>query len=504
LDTVTGGAATATAFGGIAIVGNAANAATQGVWQYSTDSGSTWSTVASGGSAPSNAAAILLPTTAKLRFLPNALDFNGTPGALSIRVSDAAVAFSAATDISAADAITGQWSIATTLNTSVTAVNDAPVASGSASLAAVLEDTGAPAGSSISTLFASNFNDSKDTVSSGSAANTLLGVVITANAATSSQGKWQWLNGSTWTDIATTGLSDTTGLYLTAATSIRFLPAANFNGTPGSLTTRLVDSSASGLSNGSTINVSTHGGTSSYSAATVALSTSISAVNDAPVASGSSTLPAVTEDSTAPAGSPVSSLFSSNFNDSTDTISAAVSGGSSTNSLLGVVITANGATSAQGQWQWLNGSTWTDIATTGLSDTTGLYLSAATSIRFLPTANWNGTPGSLTTRLVDSSASGLTNGSAINVSTNGGTTAYSAATVSLSTSIAAVNDAPLISQSVFSENFNALDGNKNGGQYLTNEPVQYSASIAGWIRSWRPWATRPSCASATSGATRRA
>ncbi|NDC35663.1 MAG: hypothetical protein EBZ51_09875 [Synechococcaceae bacterium WB9_2_112] len=59
------------------------------------------------------------------------------------------------------------------------------------------------------------------------------------------------------------------------------------------------------------------------------------------------------------------------------------------------------------------------------------------------------------------------------------------ATQPVSITITGSNDSPVVSQqgtsqAVFKENFDALDGIKNGGQYLTNEPVQYSASIPGW------------------------
>jgi Ca2+-binding RTX toxin-like protein len=111
--------------------------------------------------------------------------------------------------------------------------------------------------------------------------NSLAGVVLTANAATTTQGSWQWLNGTTWTSITST-LSSSNGLFLTAATTLRFLPAANFHGTPGSLSARLVDSSAPATANGSTLNVSTSGGLTPYSTGSVALSTSITPVNDAP------------------------------------------------------------------------------------------------------------------------------------------------------------------------------------------------------------------------------
>ena len=61
----------------------------------------------------------------------------------------------------------------------VAAVNDALVASGSASLAAVLEDTASPAGAQASTLFAANYSDATD----GAQATALSGVAIIAKAA---------------------------------------------------------------------------------------------------------------------------------------------------------------------------------------------------------------------------------------------------------------------------------------------------------------------------------
>ena len=84
IDTVTGGS-TGTALGGIAIVGNAANAATQGAWQYSTNGGATWTAVPTSGLGDSSA--LVLPTTARLRFVPVA-NYNGTPGSLSVRLAD--------------------------------------------------------------------------------------------------------------------------------------------------------------------------------------------------------------------------------------------------------------------------------------------------------------------------------------------------------------------------------------------------------------------------------
>ena len=331
--------------------------------------------------------------------------------------------------------------LAQSLTITVGAQNDAPIATGSAALPPVQEDASAISGSSIANLFLANFSDAADTVSSGSSANSLAGIVVTANNSTTAQGKWQWKTSgmSTWTDISLS-LSNSSALYLASATSLRFLPAPNFNGTPGGLTTRLVDSSAA-LNNGSIVNALSNGGSTALSASTVTLSTSIIALNDAPVAFGAVSLAAVLEDATAPNGDTVSNLFSGHFSDTAD----AVGGSSYANGLAGIVVSGNTATAAQGKWQWqaAGASSWTDIAATGLSDATGLFLASTTSLRFLPAANFNGTPGALSARLVDSSATGLSNGGSINVSTNGGTTSYSGTTVSLSTSIGAINDAPL-------------------------------------------------------------
>jgi hypothetical protein len=115
---------------------------------------------------------------------------------------------------------------------------DAPIASGSPSLAAVAEDSTDPAGDTVASLFASSFSDVDS--------DTLKAVAITANSADSSnQGDWQYStdDGSNWTAIPTSGLSDASALYLTDSTHLRFLPVADFNGTPGDLTARLIDSS---------------------------------------------------------------------------------------------------------------------------------------------------------------------------------------------------------------------------------------------------------------------
>src|SRR6185503_10010395 len=103
---------------------------------------------------------------------------------------------------------------------------------GTSTLTATPEDTSNPSGDSVSNLFGGNFNDSTDTVSGGSSANTLAGIAITANAATATQVVWRYSldGGTTWNTIPTSGLGDTTAILLPSTAKLSFQRAANWNG----------------------------------------------------------------------------------------------------------------------------------------------------------------------------------------------------------------------------------------------------------------------------------
>ncbi|MGI9213676.1 MAG: VCBS domain-containing protein, partial [Methylococcaceae bacterium] len=168
------------------------------------------------------------------------------------------------------------------LSVTVNAVNDAPIASGSATLSAIAEDTTNPPGATVSSLFAGNFSDSTDAVSNGSSANTLAGIAINSYTNDSSKGAWQYSSdGSTWTALSSV-TGDATAIVLKAADFLRFVPALNYNGFAPTLTARLIDSSTTISTTGGTLNVSSNGGTTAYSSATVTLNETITAVNDAP------------------------------------------------------------------------------------------------------------------------------------------------------------------------------------------------------------------------------
>jgi hypothetical protein len=243
----------------------------------------------------------------------------------------------------------------------ITAVNDKPqviAGRGTVSLAPVTEDATNPAGATVGNLFGPSFTDGLDAVPNGSSANVFAGIGITQVASTASQGTWQYsADGTTgWTDIPVTGPdvpSATNVHYFQASTYLRFKPAADFNGTPGAITAYLIEENNSSLTRFTTVNHDY------FSATPVTLTTSVTAANDAPtVVQGKEivSLAAVTEDATNPAGETVTNLLGASFSDAADQ----VNGGSSSNALKGIAITANAATAAQGKWEYqLSGGAWT-------------------------------------------------------------------------------------------------------------------------------------------------
>ncbi|WP_331305573.1 DUF4347 domain-containing protein, partial [Methylobacter sp. Wu8] len=185
------------------------------------------------------------------------------------------------------------------------------------------------------------------------------------------------------------------------------------------------------------------GGSSNTASPNIAATVTVAAVNDAPTGLGNLTLTAVNEDTVSPAGSAISGLTGLSFADA--------DAGSS--SLGGVAVVGNSANSStEGVWQYSTnaGGNWFNIGTVA-DNNTALTLSAATLVRFVPVADYNGTPTALTVRALDNTnASGYstTAGSEtrvmLNSSVNGGTTAISASTNTIGTSITAVNDAPVL------------------------------------------------------------
>ncbi|TXI28356.1 MAG: DUF4347 domain-containing protein, partial [Ottowia sp.] len=188
---------------------------------------------------------------------------------------------SRAINITTADGQGNTRTTSTTLN--ITHTNDAPSFNGNATLASVSEDASGP-GATVSALYGARFVDPDNAYSP---TDSLAGIVVVGNAATAGQGAWQYSTdgGSSWYDVG--AVSTGSGLTLQATAHLRFLPAPDWNGTPGALSVRAVDSSGgvgSWTSGATAVYYSgSYGGSSAVAASSVSLSTSVLAVNDAPV-----------------------------------------------------------------------------------------------------------------------------------------------------------------------------------------------------------------------------
>ncbi|MBC8214331.1 MAG: hypothetical protein H8E71_06815 [Candidatus Marinimicrobia bacterium] len=205
---------------------------------------------------------------AGLKFSPGA-DFNGT------------ASFNLQSSLSSVDGGLGGDEV--TASITVTAVNDAPIASGSASLLAINEDNISSAGSTVSDLFAGNFDDSTDSVEDGSSANILAGIAIKINNSTSIEGVWQYSDdtGNNWFDLP--DVSSNNAFLLSDASLLRFNPSSDWNGFPGNLVVHLIDNSSGPVNNFSTVDISTNiGDTTQYSFLSVFLETVVNPVNDSP------------------------------------------------------------------------------------------------------------------------------------------------------------------------------------------------------------------------------
>ena len=310
-----------------------------------------------------------------------------------------------------ADALTDEDTVAITVN----AVNDAPAVT-VPDAQTVNEDTDlAISGISVDDVDAASgsitltFEVTSGTLTVGTVTN---GAVVSKSGTAS---------------VTLTGTLSQVNTTLSAENNVVYRGTSNFNGSD-TLTVTANDGGSTGS-----------GGTLTDSK-TVAIT--VNAVNDAPVAvSGSASIAPVDEGTLSPPGATVASLFGGNFSDPKDAVTAAVSGGSTANGLLGIVVVANATKSAEGKWQYGKAGIWNDMST-DVSTSSGLFLSFATPIRFLPAANFYGAPGSLTVRLVDDSGPAPTGSVNVTGDNSGGTTGISSASVVLSTSITAIPAQP--------------------------------------------------------------
>ncbi len=394
-----------------ALLGIAVTAAdtANGSWYYSTNDGTNWNAL--GAVASNNARLLAADANTRLYFQPNA-NYHGTLAtALTFRAWDQ----SSGSTGTLADTTSngGNTGFSTATDTASLVINP-------------LADTPS----------VTNATTNEDT-------QTTSGLVISRNAADGTEVTHFKItgisNGTLYQNDGTTQISN--GTFITFAqgnAGLKFTPTTDFNGS-GSFT----------------LQASTANGDAGLGGSTASATITVNAVNDAPTL-GNGTLASVAEDTASPVGQTVSTIFAGQFAD--------IDAGSSFGGIAVVGNTADAGT--QGTWQYStdSGTNWFAIGTVA-DDATALAVSSSTLIRFVPVANYHGTPLGLTVRGLDNTYGGgfsNTAGSETRVSvdtaTNGGTTAIAAATANLSTSITAVADTPSVTNATTNEDTQTTSG----------------------------------------------
>ncbi|MBV9214707.1 MAG: IPT/TIG domain-containing protein, partial [Acidobacteria bacterium] len=428
---------------GIALVGADVS---HGTWYYSTNNGSSWSAV---GSVSDTSALLLSANGANRLYLQPNPDFSGTiNSAITFRAWDQSTGTNGARSSTTPNGgSTAFSSVTDTASLIVTGVNDAPVldASKSPALSSENEDAGTPSGV-VGTLV-SNLVDltppagGLDNVTDSDGPG--LGIAIVGTD--TSHGTWYYStdNGSSWSAVGS--VSDTSALLLSAngANRLYFEPNADFNGTINSaITFRAWDQSTG--TNGARSSTTPNGGSTAFSSVTDTASLIVTGVNDAPVLDASKTpvLNSENENAGSPSGTvgtPISNLVdltppAGGLDNVTD-----VDGPG-----LGIAIMDTDATNGTWYFTLNNGSTWTALGS--VSGTSARLLSTSSNNRlyFKPNTNFSGViTAAIQFRAWDQSTG--TDGATADVTSNGGTTAFSSAVDSASLTINASAGQPTVS-----------------------------------------------------------
>ncbi|WP_145391307.1 DUF4347 domain-containing protein [Stieleria neptunia] len=294
-----------------------------GHWQYSINSGSTWSDVGT----VSDTSALLLRENDLLRFVPDAK--NGTPPTVTFRAWDQATGTAGTTADTSINGATTPYSVASEVaSITVTDVNDAPVLdnSGTMTLTSITEDELTNSGDTVASVLLSAGGDRVTDVDIGA----VEGVAI--RSLSSGNGTWEYSTdgGSSWAAVGS--VSDTSALLLRAVDRVRFIP----NGESG--TTASFDFygwDQTGGTHGTKVDASIRGGVTEFSSASETASLTVTDVNDAPVTGTSAGTAAYAEDAVATV---VDSLLTISDVDSVDfnggQLTVTISAGASANDRL--------------------------------------------------------------------------------------------------------------------------------------------------------------------------
>lgn len=247
---------------------------------FSLDGGASWSAIGSVTTASARLLAADIDNRVYCQAGPN---LNGNfASAFTLRVWDQTSGSDGNTADTTTNGGTTAFSAATDgVGVFVQAVNDAPISEGAtATLPSTSEDLLDPPAYPVANLFGSVFRDSDGTTISFG------GVAIIASVATSAQGTWQFQIGSgPLLDFPV--LADASAvIVLSASDRLRFVPARDFNGSPGGLIARLWDGTGGFHSSDLVQDIGASIGGSggfSHSVSEVTLSTAILPVNDPPI-----------------------------------------------------------------------------------------------------------------------------------------------------------------------------------------------------------------------------
>lgn len=171
-----------------------------------------------------------------------------------------------------------------------------------------------------------------------------------------------------------------------------------------------------------------HDGSSNSAVATATVT--LTAVNDAPIltATPAPVFTPVVEDSNDPAGDSIASIVrDGSINDPDGT------------TVKAIAVVGTSTSASTGTWQYRTASDWVDLG--AVSSVKARLLTSAAQLRFVPNPDFSGS-ATISFRAWDQTA-GVA-GSEHDVSTNGGTTAFSFSVVTATLTVQGVNDAPVL------------------------------------------------------------
>lgn len=309
----------------------------------------------------------------------------------------------------------------------------------------ILEDAAAPTGS-VGTLVSSLVDTAPpsgqvDNISDPDGG-ALLGIAVTA-VNTSNCIQVSYYNGSAWTAISS--VSTTSALLLPADGTYRIYcqPTANFSGSISDAITFQAWDRTSGAA-GDLADATINGGSTAFSSASDVVTLYVTPQNDAPILDDSRTpnLSSMYYPASAPSGQVGSSVV--------DLVNFAIPAGGLDNvsdadssASLGMAITASDTATGTLYFSIDGGSTWTSASS--LSESNALLLSAVPLNRlyFDPGTTFVGRVATaLTFRAWDTTS--RTSGNYVNITSTGGTTAFSSTTDTISLTVIQINSAPVL------------------------------------------------------------